>query len=432
MSKATIADVQEYFKSKKYDICRTSENRVYSVLNEGKEVGLVRFYIRYDEVIDFCKQNGIPAFTNMYAYNGSAAPLQSGTTRVSRKTKSYTLDNERVENTRMRKSFDTLLDDAPPVEGTDNDALINASANKNVVALKDYVTKPIDWSIPVPSTHQGYYFPESIAAIVRRLQMGRNIFISGPAGTGKTEFVINLARAYEQKVVRVNFNVGVTEAHLVGKFIVKDGATKFIHGVVPMAMKNGWWIVFDEIDYAQPEHLAVLQPVLEGDALLLTQNENEAIIPHENFRVFATANTKGRGDTSQAYVGTNFMNLAFLDRWSIFEFGYTKYEKKILSDIIKSDKLLVEQVYDFFGLLRKAVEKCDIVNTAFSTRRMIQLAEMLAVGESLDEVLKNEIFNRYDKNEVDVLQEIAYDVWDKVHYFNGWKSGDAHTVQKSN
>jgi cobaltochelatase CobS len=426
--KATINDLQNYLSKLNWKIDRTTENRVYKMTNlDNKEVYYMRFYVRYDQVIDEMTSNGIDSFIHLNRYYGSHKVADVNPTRTARTPRltkrEIMIDEQKANEVRRQKNFDVIKEEA----ASETPANVpQADAYSNVVEMSNFVSEKIDWTKQAPEYNDGYYFPDDTSAIARRLQMGRNIFISGAAGTGKTEFVVNLARYFGIKVVRVNFSVGTTEAHLIGKYVVKNGSTDFIPGVVPRAMMNGWWILFDEIDYAQPEHLSILQPVLEGDALILTQDKNQTIIPHENFRVFATANTKGRGDVSQSYVGTNFLNMAFIDRWSIFEFEYTKHEKKILGDIITQDKKLVEQVYSFFGALRKSVDKCDIVNTAFSTRRMIHMAEMLAVGEPLDLVLRYEIYNRYDKSEVDILQEIAYDTWDKIHYFGGWKAGDSH------
>lgn len=192
-------------------------------------------------------------------------------------------------------------------------------------------------------------------------------------------------------------------------------------------MKNGWWLCFDEIDYAEPEHLAILQPILEGESLIITQNKSEEIIPHSNFRVFATANTKGRGDETQSYTGTNVLNLAFLDRFSIFEMEYTSQEKSIVASIVK-DSSLTKQIMDYFKLLRKATSTSaqELVNAAFSTRRLIQFAKVLAANEPLQEAIFFELAMRFEESEQPLIQEFAKDIWDEEHYFKGWKLGDAH------
>lgn len=248
--------------------------------------------------------------------------------------------------------------------------------------------------------------------------------------TGKSELVQKLAKFFDVKVMRINFNIGTTEQHMIGKFVVKDGHTQFIYGIIPLAMRHGWWVLLDEIDYAQPEHLSALQAVLEGNSLMIAQNENEEIHPHENFRIFATGNTKGRGDESQSYTGTNFLNMAFLDRWSVFELDYTKEEAKICSEYIQ-DPILVDQLMQYFKLLRKAADpkEGELGNVSFSTRRIIQICEVLSLGESLKDAMTYELWSRYDEHEVHVMEELAYDVWEREHYFKGWKLGMEHAPE---
>lgn len=301
----------------------------------------------------------------------------------------------------------------------------------NVVNILDVEHTKIDYDRKIPKLFDGYYFPSTINNMVTRISLGRNVFLQGVAGTGKSELVQKLAKFFGIKLMRINFNVGTTEQHLIGKFVVKDGQTQFVYGLIPLAMKNGWWILLDEIDYAQPEHLSSLQAVLEGSPLMITQNENEEILPHENFRIFATGNTKGRGDESQSYTGTNFLNIAFLDRWSIFEMDYTSAENKICSEYI-DDKILVDQLTQYFKLLRKAADprSGELSNVSFSTRRIIQICEVLSMGESLKDALTFELWSRYDEHEVEIMQELASDVWPKEHYLKGkWSMGMEHAIE---
>jgi MoxR-like ATPase len=406
-------EVESTLEAKGYNIVRDpSCYDRYTITNrKSKKSGVVLMRMKNDEIISEVKKLGVDGLISKYDVNNKAS--RSRSTKPAKVNVNTDLNNLKLKT----KSF------------AEDVVYANDETSKSqVVELKDQATKPLDFNTPIPKCHNGYYFPDMTDVIVRRIAMRRNIWIGGETGTGKSEFVMNLARFFKQKVVRVNFSLGTTEGHLVGKFIVKDGSTKFVDGVVPMAMKNGWWLLLDELDYASPEHLSVLQPVLEGDALILVQNENETIVPHENFRVFATANTKGRGDSSQSYTGTNFMNMAFVDRWSIFEFEYTKHEKSIVTDIIGKDTLLASQILKYFANIRKSVEKNEIINAAFSTRRMIHFCEALAVGESLAQALDYEILLRYDKIEADVLKELAFDIWDKEHYMKGWKLGDTHAA----
>lgn len=275
---------------------------------------------------------------------------------------------------------------------------------------------------------QGYYFPDFTNSLINRIKGNRKVFLTGEAGVGKSELVQKLADYYEQKLIRVNFSSGVTEGTLIGKYTVRAGETVFAYGFLPMAMKKGYWVLLDEIDYAQPEYLAIMQAVLEGKPLVITNNEGEIVEPHPNFRLFATGNTKGRGDLSDSYTGTNFLNMAFLDRWTIFEMQYTNKEQEIIFKISK-DKELSEKVKKVFDLFRSAQKEGTIVNSVFSTRRMIALVEALIMGDSLMEAFEYEIFSRYHEDESSILIEYVKDVFNEEFYLKkNWTLGMTHFV----
>jgi len=271
-----------------------------------------------------------------------------------------------------------------------------------------------------------YYMPECTVAIARRVILNRPILITGPSGCGKTTFVYALAKLMgvkHENIARVNFHIGVTEQHLIGKTLVKNQETYFSYGILPTLMQNGGWIILDEFDYGLSEHIAVLQPVLEGKPLFIPQAGNVTIYPHPNFRIFATANTKGRGDETQSYTGTNYLNASTLDRFSKFEFTYSN-ESKIIASII-NDKILTKQLIQFFQILRENVNNGIINSAVFTTRKLKQIAELVKFGEPLMESIKYEIIDAFNDYEKPIVIEIMHDVWDKEHYAN-WRLGDEH------
>ena len=284
-----------------------------------------------------------------------------------------------------------------------------------------------DHSYPLlPKVIEGFYMPDFTDSLVARVRYKRNVLITGMTGCGKSDMIEKMAKAYEIPCVRINFSSGTSEGDLLGKFVIKNGETVFADGYIPLAMKNGWWVILDEVDYAQPEHISCLQAVLEGKALVNIKNEGEIVEPHARFRVFATANTKGRGDMTDSYNGTNFLNIAFLDRWTIFEMNYTKKEKDIAKAII-GDDIMAGKLIDLFNLLRQSVKNNDLNNASFSTRRLIQTCEALKMGDSLNDAIQYEILNRYHEEEVNIITEYINDVVDNTFYIKGnWKLGMDH------
>jgi len=416
--KANLKTIREYMAEKSWTIkTHGTLAYVYNVTSPNGNTSTIKVAKPTSEFYkELVKSDTIGNFVKKYVYDASAAPVRA--TRTSAPKQPINIDTNYV-GIALKKRQAKAAQLA--------NVVVNAEGEEVPEDVAAAVPATVDYAISVPRHLQGYYFPKYTGNILTRIALGRNVLITGPTGTGKSEFVIHLAQLLGQKVVRVNLSVGTTEGHLIGKMIVKNGSTVFVDGIVTLAMRKGWWLLLDEVDYAQPEHLACLQPVLEGDTLLLVQNENEEVIPHENFRVLATANTKGRGDASQSYTGTNILNMAWLDRWSIFEMGYTEFEKEIVHTILAKDHKLADQVIQYFEMLRKAVNDGVLANTAFSTRRMQQVCEMLAMGEALYDVLKFEVEARYDADEVGVITEIAADVWEKSHYGKRWTIGMEHT-----
>ena len=279
-----------------------------------------------------------------------------------------------------------------------------------------------------PKNYQGFYFPEFLPNFLNRVRARRNIFLAGESGTGKSEMVQKLADFYGQTLIRINFHQGVTESTLIGKYVVKNSETLFAYGLVPLAMKKGYWLLLDEIDYAEPEHTSVLQAVLEGKPLVITSNEGEILKAHPSFRIFATGNTTGRGDSTDSYHGTNFMNSAFLDRWTIFEMSYSKKENKIIENII-NDKDMAKKIVKVFELFRSLKKNGDITNAVFSTRRMMNIAEALKMGDSLNDSFNYELFSRFNSEEVMILSECIRDIFDYNHYLEKeWRLGNPHHI----
>lgn len=412
MEKPTLKTIREYLAGKQWQI-ETHESLayVYNVTSPSGNVSTIRVPMPTSEFYkELTKSDTINNFVKQYVFDPSSAPQRAPRMGGSRGPKTPINIDQNYIGMALKKRQKR-----------------NEEVSEEEELASEEASDKIDYNIAIPRQLGGYYFPKYTTNIMARVALGRNIFISGPTGTGKSEFVLHLAELLGIKVIRVNLSIGTTEGHLIGKLIVKNGSTIFIDGVATLCMKKGWWLLLDEVDYAQPEHLAVLQPVLEGDSLIIPQNENEEVIPHENFRVWATANTKGRGDESQSYTGTNILNMAWLDRWSIFEMEYTEYEKEIVKTILSKDMKLADQVFQYFTVLRKIVEEGQLLNTAFSTRRLQQVCEMLAMGEALRDVLKFEVEYRYDRHEAQIITEIAGDVWEKGHYLaKPWKIGEDH------
>ena len=262
-----------------------------------------------------------------------------------------------------------------------------------------------------------YVLPPEHKMVLSALDRKKNIMIVGPSGCGKSRMVMELATIAGKKLERVNLNGGTTDTSLVGEKGIKtdekgNAITYFQYGILPKAMKEGSWLLLDEIDFAQPEYLAVLQAVFEGNGTPLTilDNEGERIYPHEDFRIVATANTLGRGDTN-GYHGTNMLNIATLDRWSVIQMDYTRHEPKILHKIVGDEKL-VDKMMTLAKRVRESIKQGQLPDLVFSTRRLIHWAEALT-DKMLNfvDATEVEILGRLTKEERAIIGEFVKDIF---------------------
>ena len=204
------------------------------------------------------------------------------------------------------------------------------------------------------------------------------VFITGLSGNGKTLSVEQSCAKLKREMVRVNITLETDEDDLLGGFRLIDGNTKFVKGPVVDAMERGAVLLLDEVDLASNKILA-LQPVLEGKGVFLKKN-NEWVTPKEGFNIIATANTKGKGSESGAFVGTNILNEAFLERFAItleHEYPPNGSEKRILKNIFDghgiSDDSFVGHLVDWASAIRKTFFEGG-TDEIISTRRLVHIA----------------------------------------------------------
>jgi cobaltochelatase CobS len=261
----------------------------------------------------------------------------------------------------------------------------HAGAN---VATVGGVPMPIGAGGPlVPPLNPAYLFTARSDNVLRDIAENRRILLIGHTGTGKTSLIEQVAAHTHHGVLRSNMNGQTTVGDFVGFWTVKGGATLWVDGVLPTAMREGLWLIVDEIDFAEPAILAVLTAVLEpGGRLLLKEKGNEIVPPHPAFRLFATANAVGAmGQFRHLYQGANLMNEAFLDRWRVYHIDYLSQtdEASVLMRTFgpRLSAGMAQTLASIAADCRDAFTREDLAS-AFSTRRLLDWTElMLRTGD---------------------------------------------------
>lgn len=241
---------------------------------------------------------------------------------------------------------------------------------KSKVMAFDVPTFEWDGDHPsVPALMDDYKFdPSSMLKLLKAVVFNEKSYLIGHTGTGKSTMVEQMAARLGWPVERINLDSNIERANFVGHTVlVNDGGTtvsKWVDGNFVRAMKNGYLVILDEIDFGRSDILYVLQSVLEGGSLLISET-GERVYPHANFRLFATANTKGQGDVMGLYQGARILSTALLNRftcWVDVDYMKDTDEVELLKGryaTIKED--IIKQVVAFAKEIRTAFKNGEIV-----------------------------------------------------------------------
>jgi MoxR-like ATPase len=239
---------------------------------------------------------------------------------------------------------------------------------------------------------------KDISAIVKSRKF-LPVYVTGLSGNGKTTTFEQVCAEHGREFFRVNITPETGEDDLLGGLRLINGETVWVDGPVVTAMKRGAFLLLDEVDLGTTKVMC-LQPVLEGKGVFLKKT-NTWVYPKEGFTVGLTGNTKGRGDESGKFIGTNIMNEAFLDRVPLtIEQEYPKPEVeekivvKVMSQSGQADEQFAKLLVRWAEQNRKAYGE-GAIEDVITTRRLVQAATLYAVfGDRLKAV--EGILTRFD------------------------------------
>ncbi|WP_137391831.1 cobaltochelatase subunit CobS [Rhodoligotrophos defluvii] len=269
----------------------------------------------------------------------------------------------------------------------------------------------------VPDLDEDYLFNrETTLAILAGFAHNRRVMITGYHGTGKSTHVEQVAARLNWPCVRVNLDSHISRIDLVGKdaIVLRDGkqVTEFREGILPWALQTNTALVFDEYDAGRPDVMFVIQRVLEVSGKLTLLDQNRVIRPHPAFRLFATANTVGLGDTSGLYHGTQQINQGQMDRWSIvttLNYLPTAQENAIIVAKVKAlntpeGRKTVADMVRLADMTRTAFINGDL-STVMSPRTVITWAENAEIFGDLGFAFRVTFLNKCDEMERGLVAE---------------------------
>lgn len=294
------------------------------------------------------------------------------------------------------------------------------------VSVADVFGLDVDLQVPayserterVPDIDPEYIFDKrTTMAILAGFSNDWRVLITGFHGTGKSTHIEQVAARLNWPCVRINLDSHVSRIDLIGKdaIVLEDGkqVTTFVDGILPWCYQRNIALVFDEYDAGRPDVMFVIQRVLESSGQLTLLDQSRVLRPHPAFRFFATANTVGLGDTTGLYHGTQQINQAQMDRWSITTvLNYMPAETEVEVVLGKAPHLqstegreLVTRMVTLANLTRSAFKNGDL-STVMSPRTVITWTQNLTFFK--DPALSFELvfMNKCDPSERAILNEL--------------------------
>ncbi len=269
----------------------------------------------------------------------------------------------------------------------------------------------------VPDLDEAYRFDhDTTLAILAGFAYARKVLIQGYHGTGKSTHIEQVAARLNWPCLRINLDSHISRIDLIGKdaIVIRDGKqiTEFREGLLPWALQRSTSLVFDEYDAGRPDVMFVIQRILEADSRLTLLDQNRVIRPHPAFRLFATSNTVGLGDTTGLYHGVQQINQAQMDRWNIVAtLNYLPHEQEV--DIVLAKcpdydtpegRETIAAMVSLADLTRSGFVNGDI-STVMSPRTVIMWAENANIFDNIGFGFRTTFVNKCDEMERPVVAE---------------------------
>ena len=269
----------------------------------------------------------------------------------------------------------------------------------------------------VPDVDEAYHFDyDTTLAILVGFAHNRRVMIQGYHGTGKSTHIEQVAARLNWPCIRINLDSHVSRIDLVGKdaIVIRDGRqiTEFRAGMLPWAYQRPAALVFDEYDAGRPDVMFVIQRILEANGRLTLLDQNRVLHPHPAFRLFATTNTIGLGDTTGLYHGTQQINQGQMDRWNIVTtLNYLPFADEVKIVLAKMPSLdtpdghaLIGRMINVATLTRSGFVAGDI-STVMSPRTVITWAENTALFGDIGLAFRVTFLNKCDELEWPIVAE---------------------------
>lgn len=223
--------------------------------------------------------------------------------------------------------------------------------------------------------------------IIKALAAGENVYLHGPAGSGKTTVALKAAQAFG---VQFYFAAKVESEYLLLGF--RDAKGDVVRTPFREAYEHGGMFLFDELDGSSPSAIVALNAALANG---MCPFPDGVVARHPDFKCIAAGNTQLRGATG-AYTGRAQMDAASIDRFVFIEFDYDEAMEMELASIkpwaryVQSVRQAVKDRSMGDEILitpRATISGCNLLKAGFGA----ETVKGMTVYKGLDEDTRDQI-----------------------------------------
>jgi hypothetical protein len=227
-----------------------------------------------------------------------------------------------------------------------------------------------------------------------------NVWLAGERGTGKTEFVNQIASRLGRRLYRVNFDEALERAEFIGGNTIKNGDVEWKAGVITQAIQHtGALVLLDEIGFARAQNLAALHALCERSThrsiVIAETGTRIPVASHVAF--FCADNSNGHGDASGNFAGVRDQNSAFIDRFSYtLNFEYLPQDDEInLINLRTGLPLKAAGVLVGFAKVAREKARAGVLTQPPSLRQLFAWARAVKQGIPVSTAFENAIINKF-------------------------------------
>lgn len=258
---------------------------------------------------------------------------------------------------------------------------------KNVI-IKQYDTRLFNQNEieHIPVIPKEIQLPDELRGYCNAIYDGASIatLFRGPSGTGKSMLCKLICQEINLPIMQViNCSENIDE-YIFGKYIPQGDKIIFQENPITDAVRNGYAVIFEEINFAKPQYLAFMHSLLDDNGFIMLDN-GTVVKRHPRFRLFATMN--------DGYFGTKELNQATLNRFNyikeIDELSDEAIKRMLKARIPKAEKD-VDQIIEVYKDI-KAIAKAKDIDITISPRNLENWTK-LAQYEGYEQAAKSTLY----------------------------------------